>query len=220
MAYKLGGIQDRTIDMQTAQAQKTKPSRNISQEISLVLSAIENNITTVGGLSKNCVGDIIKAAAMMTSSLRDGSKVVFFGNGGSAADAQHIAAELVGRFKAPRPPLRALALTTNPSILTAIGNDFNFDEVFSRQVTAEVEEGDTVIGITTSGRSKNVINGIKEANKMKAKTIGLTGSNGRDFASFCDHSILVPSNDTQRIQESHILIGHILCELIETALTR
>ncbi len=206
--------------MQTTQAHKTEQSSNLSNETSIVLSAIEANITTDRKLLEDCVGDILKAAAITTASLRGGHKVVFFGNGGSAADAQHIAAELVGQFKAPRPPLRALALTTNPSILTAIGNDFSFDEVFSRQVTAEVEEGDTVIGISTSGRSRNVINGIKEAHKMKAKTIGLTGSNGRDLASFCNHSILVPSNDTQRIQESHIMIGHILCELIEASLTR
>jgi len=183
-----------------------------------VSEAVEGNMETSRRLLKESVKDIVKAAAMMTGALRQGRKIVLFGNGGSAADAQHIAAELVGRFKANRPPLRALALTTNSSILTAVGNDFAFEEIFSRQISSEVQEGDIVIGISTSGRSKNVLNAIREARRIGAKTIGLTGSAGGQLASLCDHCILVPSDDTQRIQESHIMIGHILCELIESAL--
>ena len=165
-----------------------------------------------------CLNDIIEMAHMIATALRQGRKVAFFGNGGSAADAQHISAELVGKFKKVRPPLRALALTTNTSILTAIANDFNFDEVFSRQIQASLEKGDIAVGISTSGRSKNVILGVQEATKIGAKTIALTGGDGGQLASLCDHKVIVPSNDTQRIQECHIMIGHVVCELIDNAI--
>jgi len=152
---------------------------------------------------------------MIATALQKGRKVVFFGNGGSAADAQHISAELVGKFKRMRPALRASALTTNTSILTAIGNDIGFDEIFSRQVQATLEPDDVAVGISTSGRSPNVIKGIQEAKRIGAKTIALTGSGGKQLASLCDHKVIVPSEDTQRVQESHMMIGHIVCELIE-----
>jgi D-sedoheptulose 7-phosphate isomerase len=155
---------------------------------------------------------------MISTALQKGRKVVFFGNGGSAADAQHISAELVGKFKKMRPALRASALTTNTSILTAIGNDFSFDEIFARQVQATLEPGDVAVGISTSGRSANVIKGVQEAQRIGAKTIALTGSGGGQLVSLCDHKVMVPSNDTQRIQESHIMIGHIVCELVEASL--
>jgi len=154
-------------------------------------------------------------AHIMTMALQKGRKVVFFGNGGSAADAQHISAELVGKFKRMRPALRASALTTNTSILTAIGNDIGFDEIFSRQVQATLEPDDVAVCISTTGRSQNVIRGVQEARKIGAKTIALTGSGGGQLASLCDHEVVVPSDDVQRIQECHIMIGHIVCELIE-----
>ncbi len=154
-------------------------------------------------------------AHIITDALRLGGKVVFFGNGGSAADAQHISAELVGKFKRIRPPLKALALTTNTSILTAIGNDISFEEIFSRQVQAYLDEGDVAVGISTSGRSKNVILGVQAAKTVGAKTIALTGGDGGRLAPLCDLKVVVPSNDTQRIQECHIMIGHIVCELID-----
>jgi D-sedoheptulose 7-phosphate isomerase len=204
--------------MQTVRTEKAEPPSKATREVSLVLSAIESNIATNQRISRDGVGGILKAADIIKASLRDGHKVVFFGNGGSAADAQHLAAEFVGRFKVERTPLRSIALTANPSVLTAIGNDFSFEEIFSRQVSAAVEQGDTVVGISTSGRSRNVLNGIREAHRLGAITVGLTGSNGKEMASMCDHAIVVPSNETQRVQEAHLMIGHIICELVEAAL--
>ena len=186
-----------------------------NRETSLVLSSIRKSIETKERLSKECVNEIVEMAHIIIAALRQGRKVVFFGNGGSAADAQHISAELVGKFKRVRPPLRALALTTNTSIITAIGNDFSFDEVFSRQVTASVEKGDVAVAITTSGRSKNVILAVQEAARIGARTIALTGGDGGPLAPLCDHKVIVPSNDTQRIQECHIMIGHMVCELLD-----
>jgi D-sedoheptulose 7-phosphate isomerase len=181
------------------------------------MSSIQKSIETKERLSKECLTEIIEMAHIIAIALRKGRRVVFFGNGGSAADAQHISAELVGKFKKARPPLKALALTTNTSILTAIGNDFSFDEIFARQVSANLERGDVAVGISTSGRSKNVILGVQEAARIGAKTIALTGGDGGPLATLCDHKVIVPSNDTQRIQECHIMIGHVVCELIDDA---
>ncbi|HVH15162.1 MAG TPA: D-sedoheptulose 7-phosphate isomerase [Candidatus Angelobacter sp.] len=169
-------------------------------------------------LSKTCLNDIIEMARFITTALRETGKVAFFGNGGSAADAQHISAELVGKFKKIRPPLKALALTTNTSIITAIGNDIGFDEIFSRQIEANLDQKDVAVGISTSGRSRNVIMGILAAKKIGAKTIALTGGDGGQLAPLCDLKVVVPSSDTQRIQECHIMIGHVVCELIDEAL--
>jgi D-sedoheptulose 7-phosphate isomerase len=195
-----------------------KPSRGTDREVSLALDSIRMSIETKERLSKECLNDIIEMAHIMTGALSQGRKVAFFGNGGSAADAQHISAELVGKFKRIRPPLKALALTTNTSILTAIANDISFDEIFSRQVQASLEKEDVAVGISTSGRSKNVILGVQEAHKIGAKTIALTGGDGGQLAPLCDLKVIVPSNDTQRIQECHIMIGHIVCELIDETL--
>jgi len=195
-----------------------KRSVGENNEASTTLTAIRKSIETKELVAKQCLDDIIEMAHIMTTSLQKGRKVVFFGNGGSAADAQHISAELVGKFKRTRPALRASALTTNTSVLTAIGNDIGFDEIFSRQVQATLEPDDVAVGISTSGRSQNVIKGIQEAKKIGARTIALTGSGGRQFASLCDHKVIVPSDDTQRIQECHIMIGHIVCELIEESM--
>jgi D-sedoheptulose 7-phosphate isomerase len=201
-----GALQDRT----PADSWKT----------SLILKEIQDSVEAKERLAKECLGDIMIVADAITVALREGGKVVFFGNGGSAADAQHLAAEFVGKYAADRPPLRAMAFTTNTSVLTAIGNDFGFEEVFSRQVAANVDVGDVVVGISTSGRSKNVINGIREAQKRGAKTVGLTGSSGGELTALCDYCVKVPSTSTQRIQECHIMIGHILCGLVETGLAR
>jgi D-sedoheptulose 7-phosphate isomerase len=187
-------------------------------EVSVARDAIRKSIETKQRLAEECLDDIIQMARVITTALKKGRKVVFFGNGGSAADAQHISAELVGKFKRARPALRASALTTNTSILTAIGNDIGFDEIFSRQVQATLEPGDVAVGISTSGRSANVIKGVEEARRIGAKTIALTGSGGGLLGSLCDHMVIVPSDDTQRIQECHIMIGHIVCELIDETL--
>jgi D-sedoheptulose 7-phosphate isomerase len=190
-----------------------------SWKASLVLKEIQDSIEAKEKLAGQCVEDILVVADAITTTLREGGKVVFFGNGGSAGDAQHLAAEFVGRFAADRPPLRGIAFTTNTSVLTAVGNDFGFEEVFSRQVAALVDSGDVVVGISTSGRSKNVINGVREARRLGAKTVALTGSSGGELAGLCDYHVMVPSTNTQRIQECHIMIGHILCGLVETSLT-
>jgi D-sedoheptulose 7-phosphate isomerase len=161
------------------------------------------------------VAMIAKVSELLVTSVRQGNKVLLFGNGGSAADAQHIAAELVGRFAFNRPALPALALSVNSSCVTAIGNDYGFDEVFSRQVEALARPGDVAIGISTSGNSPNVIKAIQTARKMGLKTIGLTGAAGGALSKSADYCISVPSNETPRIQECHILIGHIISELVE-----
>lgn len=141
--------------------------------------------------------------------------IFFMGNGGSAADSQHLAAELVGRFVKERKGLPAVALTTDTSILTAVGNDYGYDEVFSRQVEALVRPNDVVIGITTSGNSPNILHAMNKANAIGAVTIGLTGKDGGTLKEISDHCIVIPSNTTARIQEAHILIGHIICEIID-----
>jgi D-sedoheptulose 7-phosphate isomerase len=161
---------------------------------------------------------IKEIAEAIIDAYKKGKKVVLFGNGGSAADAQHIAAELVGKYKIIRNPLPALALTTNTSILTACGNDFGYESVFSKQVQAVVEDGDVVIGISTSGTSSNVIKAISEAKNKGALTVGFTGSHKTGLGEIVDIWLSVPSSDTPRIQESHITAGHIICFLVEDAL--
>jgi D-sedoheptulose 7-phosphate isomerase len=147
-----------------------------------------------------------------------GGKILLAGNGGSAADAQHIAGELVSRFYFDRPGLPALALTTDTSILTAIGNDYGYENLFSRQIEAYGEKGDLFIGISTSGNSKNIIRALDACRKKRIITVGLTGKSGGGIASLCDYCIQVPSTETPRIQETHILIGHIICAVIEDTL--
>lgn len=156
-----------------------------------------------------------EAAKAIIKALKDGGKVILFGNGGSAADSQHIAAELVGRFKRDRQPLAALALTTNSSTLTAITNDYGYEQSFSRQIQAIAKKEDVVVGISTSGKSQNVAAGIEQARKLGAKTIALTGGDGGKLPKLAQISIVVPSKSTPRIQEAHITIGHIICELVE-----
>lgn len=183
----------------------------------LIIQAIENTIKTKKAVLKNrlTLDLIAKVAEEITKAFKKDKKVLFCGNGGSAADAQHIAAELSGRFYLDRDPLSAEALHTNTSFLTAVANDYSYDEVFARAVDAKGREGDVLIGISTSGNSENVIKAIEAANKRKMITIGLTGKRGGKMADICKYLIKIPSNDTPRIQESHILIGHIICEIVE-----
>jgi len=159
--------------------------------------------------------DIEDASNVLLDTLKSKKKILICGNGGSAADAQHIAAELVGRFKEERIALPAIALTTDSSILSAIGNDYGFDYIFARQVEALAHEGDTLIGISTSGNSKNVILALKRAKELGCKTIGLSGKGGGLMSKYCDLDLIIPSNNTARIQEMHILIAHIICQLID-----
>jgi D-sedoheptulose 7-phosphate isomerase len=149
---------------------------------------------------------------------KKGKKTLLAGNGGSAADAQHIAAELVGRYGFDRPSIPSIALTTDTSNLTAIGNDYGYDKVFSRQMEGMGSEGDLFIGISTSGNSVNIVNAITAAKEKGVKTVALVGRDGGEMARIADYAIIVPSNDTPRIQESHILIGHMICDIIEKEL--
>ncbi|MGE5752239.1 MAG: SIS domain-containing protein [Deltaproteobacteria bacterium] len=162
---------------------------------------------------------ILEAAQAIAHAFKTGRKVLLFGNGGSAADAQHIAAEFMNRFQIERPPLPAIALTTDTSILTSISNDYAFDEVFSKQVRALGKKGDIAIGISTSGNSVNVVKAFRAAKKMGMVTIALTAEGGK-IASNADIALAVPSKNTPRIQEAHITIGHILCDLTDTLLFR
>lgn len=171
-------------------------------------------------LLRSHVTQIKEISDIVIDALKKGGKVMVFGNGGSASDSQHIAAELVGRFKKDRSALPAIALTTNTSIITAIANDYGYEAVFAKQVEALGQKNDVAIGISTSGKAKNVAAGIKQAKKMSIKTVALTGGDGGDLAKLADVSILVPSPVTARIQEAHITIGHIICELAEEALSQ
>src|SRR5712692_7957295 len=161
------------------------------------------------------VATIAKVCELLVNALSQGNKILLFGNGGSAADAQHLAAEFVGRFAFDRPALPAIALSVNSSCVTAIGNDYGFDQVFARQIEALARPGDIAIGISTSGNSANVLCAMSTARKMGLYTIALTGRTGGNLRSTVDYCICVPSNDTPRIQECHILIGHIISELVE-----
>jgi D-sedoheptulose 7-phosphate isomerase len=164
------------------------------------------------------VSVIARVSELLVDTLRKGNKVLLFGNGGSAADAQHIAAEFVGRFAFDRPALPALALSANSSCVTAISNDYGFDLVFSRQIEALARPGDLAVGISTSGNSSNVHHALSVARKMKLSTVALTGCTGGKLKDVVDHCICAPSNETPRIQECHVLIGHIISELVEKAI--
>ncbi len=154
-------------------------------------------------------------ALVVVQALKNGNKILLFGNGGSAADAQHIAAELTGRYKSERRALAGIALTTDTSALTAIANDYSYEEIFSRQVEALAKEGDVLIGISTSGNSQNIINAFISADKLKCKTIAFSGKNGGKLKDYSNLNLIVPSMDTARIQEMHILFGHIICQIVD-----
>jgi D-sedoheptulose 7-phosphate isomerase len=164
------------------------------------------------------IAKIAEVAQACLAVYRSNKKTMLAGNGGSAADAQHIAAELVGRYGFDRPSIPSLALTTDTSNLTAIGNDYGYDKVFSRQVEGMGQEGDLFIGISTSGNSQNIITAFESAKAKGITTVALTGRDGGKMAQMADYALIVPSNATPRIQESHILIGHILCDIIEKEL--
>jgi D-sedoheptulose 7-phosphate isomerase len=183
----------------------------LEQEFELHKSVVEASARTIRR-------DFGQALMLMEQSLRQGGKLLLFGNGGSAADAQHIAAELVIRYKSNRKAIAAIALTTDTSTLTACGNDLGFDALFERQIEALGRRGDVAIGISTSGKSPNVLRGLKQARHDGLKTVGLTGGTGGEMAAVCDSMITVPSPVTARIQEMHITIGHMLCIALENRL--
>ena len=170
-------------------------------------------------MAGQCLSEVIAAAAMaVTDAFRAGNKVLLCGNGGSAADAQHIAAELAGRLRLERGGLPAIALTVNPSVMTALANDYGYDMVFARQVEGLGREGDVLVGISTSGRSANVVRALEAARAAGLVTVGLVGRDTEQMERLCDHLIAVPVQDTQRIQEIHIAAGHAMCEIVESAL--
>lgn len=184
--------------------------------MSLFLDEIDSHKKTLEEL-KTINADVLKACEMIANTLKNGGKVLVCGNGGSAADSQHFAAELTGRYKTERSPLCGIALTTDTSAITAIGNDYGYDEVFARQVGGIGRSGDILVGISTSGNSKNILNALEVAKRLKIKTIGLSGKGGGKMNGLCDLNLVVPSNDTARIQEMHILIIHTICCAVDMA---
>ena len=183
-------------------------------------AALDRSISALEALrgSPETLAAVARLAETISAALAGGGRVWLFGNGGSAADAQHIAAELVGRFLGDRAALAAEALTVNSSVVTAIANDYGFAEIFARQLEAHARPGDVAIGISTSGRSENVIVGLRAAERLGLHTAALTGSDGGTLAQVASQSIVVPVADTPRIQECHAVIGHVLCELVEAGL--
>lgn len=184
------------------------------------IKAIWNEHLEVAKALPRLASDVARAVEMIHSSLAAGGKLLIAGNGGSAADAQHIAAELTGRFLRERKPLPALALHANSSALTAIGNDYGYEQVFARELAAHARPGDVLLAISTSGGSKNILRAIEEAREKKVAVIGMTGESGGAMRTACDLCLCVPSKSTARIQEMHIMIGHTICELLEEGMTQ
>ena len=193
---------------------------NITMVPQRISKSIQDSIQAKQAILDNptFLANIEAAAKMMVASLRQGGKIHFCGNGGSAADAQHLAAELSGRFYFDRAPLNAEALHCNTSYLTAVGNDYGYDLIFSRLLKGTARKGDVIVGISTSGNSKNIINAFEAAKGMGVSIIAMTGETGGKMKDYAGILLNVPSKDTPRIQESHIMIGHIICELVETGM--
>ncbi|NEW60648.1 D-sedoheptulose 7-phosphate isomerase [Sulfurovum sp. bin170] len=185
--------------------------------LQMIKRELEAHRETIERTIEVMIPQIEKASKIAIETLKNGNKILLCGNGGSAADAQHIAAELTGRYKTERRGLAGIALTTDTSALTAIANDYGYDRVFDRQVEAIAREGDLIIGISTSGNSANIISAFKVARELGCRTIGLSGRDGGKMNSSCDLNLIVPSDDTPRIQEMHILIGHTICQAIDDA---
>jgi len=186
----------------------------------IVNNICEDHIKVVQLVNKDLKTEILHCLEVICGAIDNYGKLILVGNGGSAADAQHIAAEFTGRFRIERNPLPAIALTTDTSALTAIGNDYGFDAIFSRQLHALGNAGDVLLAISTSGNSPNILNAVKSARKLHIQSIGLTGMGGGRLKDMCDRVISIPSSNTARIQEAHILIGHIFCELVDQRIAR
>lgn len=184
-----------------------------------IIQDIQESISVKQAVLKEQVSLIEDAACMVRDAIKGGNKVLFFGNGGSASDSQHLAAEIVGRYEKERKGYPAIALTTDTSILTAVANDYGYDRVFERQIEALGQKGDVAFGISTSGNSKNVLLAIQKAKGLGLKTIGLSGRTGGELKKIVDLAIVIPSQKTARIQEAHIMIGHIICERVDESLS-
>jgi D-sedoheptulose 7-phosphate isomerase len=183
-----------------------------------VLKAFEDSIRVKEKFVKANLDLVIEVSKLIADAFIDGKKLLLFGNGGSACDASHIAAEFVNRFKKDRPGLPALALNTDTAVLTSISNDYDYAEIFARQVKTLGDEGDIAIAISTSGGSKNILKAVDVAKKKGIKTVAFTGLKGEKFASKCDYPFIVPTEDTPRIQETHITLGHVICQIVEEIL--
>ena len=194
------------------------PKPEILTATTLLQRSLREHLEAIQALLQTRIVEIESSGEMICAALRQGHKVLLCGNGGSAADAQHIAAELVGRYEVHRRAWPSIALTTDTSALTALSNDFGYEEVFARQVQALGSEGDVLIALSTSGTSPNVIKAAEAARRLKCRTIALTGGTGEPLASLCDISVSVPSQRTSRIQEAHITIGHLWCEMVDAQL--
>jgi len=183
----------------------------------LILDRLQNSVATLQRVmhAEALLAALVEAAAVTGKALLDGSKLMIAGNGGSAADAQHLAAEFVSRLTIDRPAMRAMALTTDTSILTAIGNDYSYDNVFDRQIEALGQKGDVFLGISTSGNSKNILKALDLCRRMGITTIGFSGRAGGKMPPLCDYNVIVPSEITANIQESHLALEHIFCQLVE-----
>lgn len=191
----------------------------MQDKLQIIIQQLEESARVKRAMMGRCAEDILQASKLIVNSLRTGGRVFLCGNGGSAADSQHLAAELVGRLRREREAIPAVALTTDTSVLTSLANDYSFEIIFARQLEALARRGDVLIGISTSGNSLNVIRAFEKAKEKGVHTIALLGGNGGKLKPLADYPIVVPSSDTQRIQEGHITIGHIICDLVERELT-
>jgi D-sedoheptulose 7-phosphate isomerase len=204
--------------MNTEKIKKENPIKEYREMKETVIKELEENINTIKSSSNNLSDIIVNVSKMIIYCYKNGGKVILIGNGGSAGDAQHIAAEFIGRFKLERASLPAISLTTNTSILTALANDYGYETIFSRQLEALIKDKDILIVITTSGNSSNILKAVETAKSRNIKVIGMTGRNGGKLRTLLgkeDILINVPSDNTPRIQEAHITIGHIICNLVE-----
>ncbi len=183
-----------------------------------ILKAFEESISVKDRFAKESVETIVEAARLIADAFNDGRKLLLFGNGGSATDASHIAAEFVNRFKRERPGLPAIALNTDMAVITSIANDYDYSEIFARQLKSISEEGDVIIAISTSGGSNNILKAMDVAKRRKLRTIVFTGTKGEKLASKAEYAFIVPSDNTPRIQETHITLGHVLCQMVEEIL--
>ncbi|HLA50196.1 MAG TPA: D-sedoheptulose 7-phosphate isomerase [Thermodesulfovibrionia bacterium] len=183
-----------------------------------ILKAFEESVSVKQDFIKGNIERVIEVSKLLSDSFNNGNKLITFGNGGSAADASHIAGEFVNRFKKERPGLPAIALNTDTAVLTSIANDYDFSEVFARQIKALAQEGDVVIAISTSGNSPNILKAVDAAKKKKLKIIVFTGTKGDKLAAKADYAFTIPSSNTPRIQETYITLGHVLCQMVEEIL--
>jgi D-sedoheptulose 7-phosphate isomerase len=192
----------------------------MKNEKKIILNNIKEHEVVFKNIKKNLINKIYNAAQTCIEVIKSKKKIIFFGNGGSAADAQHLATELVIRFEKNRKPISSISLSTDTSLITACSNDFSFNKIFSKQIEAIGEEGDLAIAISTSGKSKNVIDALKVCKNKKIKSILLTGKNKFLYKNYCNHIINIPSKSTARIQEAHIFVGHLICKFVEDSVIK